>query len=133
MRIWRPVIAAGVVLSLAGCTDAGQRHDAAADTATRLLSAVQEKDGAGACAVLAPDTIAELEQSSSKRCADAVLDEDLPGPGTVDHVDVYGQWARVQMPGDTVFLAVFPGGWRVAAAGCTPRAGRPYDCVLQSG
>jgi hypothetical protein len=133
MRIWRPVIVASVVLSVAGCTDAGQRRDAAADAATRLLSAVQAKDGAGACAVLAPDTVAELEQSSSRPCADAVLDEDLPGPGTVDHVDVYGQWARVDMPGDTVFLAVFPGGWRGAAAGCTPRAGRPYDCVLHGG
>jgi hypothetical protein len=88
-------------------------------------------DGAGACAVLTPGVVAGLEQSSGKRCAEAVLDEGLPGPGPVDRVDVYGQWARVQMPGDTVFLAVFSGRWRVAAAGCRARVGRPYDCVLQ--
>jgi hypothetical protein len=32
-----------------------------------------------------------------------------------------------------VFLAAFPGGWRVVAAGCTPRGDRPYDCTLQGG
>ena len=36
-------------------------------------------------------------------------------------------------PTDTVFLAVFPGGWRVVAAGCTPHGDRPYDCVVQGG
>ena len=38
---------------------------------------------------------------------------------------MYGQWAQVRLSGDTVFLAVFPGGWRVVAAGCTPRGSVP--------
>ena len=118
---------------LSGCADVGSRESSAADVATRLLTAVDDKDGTAACAVLAPDTAAELEQSASKSCAQAVLDEDLPAPGAVTGTDVYGQWAQVRLSDDTVFLAVFPGGWRVVAAGCEPRTSRPYDCTLQGG
>jgi hypothetical protein len=131
MRIWRSVIATATVLVVAACAQPSQRRDAAADVAARLLTAVQDTDGAAACAVLTPGTVAGLEQSSAKPCAEAVLEQDLPGPSPVDRVDVYGQWARVQMPTDTMFLAIFPGGWRVAAAGCSAQAGRPYDCLLQ--
>jgi hypothetical protein len=82
--------------------------------------------------VLAPDTVAELEKSAGKACADAVIEEDLPAPGAVRSVDVYGQWARVALDDDTLFLAAFGSGWRVVAAGCTARGdGRPYDCTLQ--
>jgi len=57
----------------------------------------------------------------------------VPEPGSVTHVDVYGQWARVVLSDDTVFLAAFPGGWRVVAAGCQSRGERPYDCTVQGG
>jgi hypothetical protein len=46
---------------------------------------------------------------------------------------VYGQWAQVRFSGDTVFLAVFPDGWRVVAAGCEARQDRPYHCRIQGG
>jgi hypothetical protein len=119
------------LLVMAGCGSVGERGDAAGTVAVRMLSAVQGRDGAGACAVLAPDTVAELEESAGKPCGEAILDEDLPGPGTVTASEVYGQWAQVRLTGDTVFLAAFPGGWLVVAAGCTPRPNRPYDCALQ--
>lgn len=118
-------------LLLAGCGSVGERGDAAASTATRMLGAVEAGDGAEACAVLAPDTVADLEESAGRPCAEAILDEELPGAGAVTGTDVYGQWAQVRLTEDTVFLAAFPGGWRVVAAGCTPRADRPYDCVLR--
>ena len=120
-----------VALALAGCASVGDRGSAADSVALRLLTAAADKDGATACATLAPDTAAELEQSAAKPCAEAILSEDLPGPGTVTDTDVYGQWAQVRVTGDTLFLAVFPGGWRVVAAGCTPREARPYNCTLQ--
>jgi hypothetical protein len=121
------------VLALAGCSSVGERGEAAGSVAVKLMTAVDSKDGASACATLAPDTLAELEQSAGKPCAEAILDEDLPKPGPVTGTDVYGQWAQVRLSDDTLFLAVFPGGWRVVAAGCTPRGERPYDCTLQGG
>lgn len=132
----RGLVAALAVLSLiatAGCSSAGDRAAAATAVATRLLTAVAGGDGAAACAVLAPDTVSELEQSAGKPCAQAILDADLPAAGSVTAADVYGQWAQVRLSDDTVFLAVFPGGWRVVAAGCQPRQNRPYDCVLKGG
>jgi hypothetical protein len=130
---------AGLVLlaALAGCGDTGARGDAAAAVAVRLLSTVRAGDGESACALLAPDTAAELERSSGRSCAEAVGDEELPDPGEVTGVDVNGQWAKVALAADggdgTVFLAMFHGGWRVVAAGCRPRGERPYDCTLQGG
>ncbi|BBH70148.1 hypothetical protein ACTI_68330 [Actinoplanes sp. OR16] len=126
------VVIAGAALLLAGCGEVGGREEAASQAAERLLSATAARDGAQACAVLAPETVAELEDSAGRPCAEAVLDEDLPQPGPISGASVYGQWAQVHLPGDTVFLAVFDDGWRVVAAGCTPQGdARPYDCALQ--
>jgi hypothetical protein len=119
--------------ALAGCGGPGGREDAAAAVAVRLLEAVDGDDGAAACDVLAPQTLADLEKSADQPCADAVLDEDLPAPGRVTNTNVYGQWAQVRLDDDTVFLAVFRDGWRVVAAGCQPQGDRPYDCALQGG
>lgn len=121
------------VLALAGCGSVHERGDAASSVAVQMLGAVERADGADACAVLAPDTISELEESAGKPCPVAVLEQDLPAPGAVTATAVYGQWAQVRLSEDTVFLGVFPDGWRVVAAGCTPRTERPYDCVLQGG
>jgi uncharacterized protein YceK len=132
--VLRQVIAATALLvTLGGCSAVADRAEAADGVALRMLQAVDDKDGEGACAVLAPETAAELVQSADKPCAQAVLDEDLPSPGEVTGTDVYGQWAQVRLSDDTLFLAVFPDGWRVVAAGCTSRGERPYDCTLQGG
>jgi hypothetical protein len=124
-------VLAAAVLTLTGCASVGDRAEAAGAVATRLLQAVASDDGAAACATLAPETVGELEQNEQKPCAQAILDEDLPEPGGIDKTEVYGQWAQVRLTDDTMFLGVFPGGWRVVAAGCTPRGDRPYDCKLQ--
>ena len=127
------VIPALLLVGLAGCGSVGERGDAAADVALRLLTAVHGEDGATACATLAPDTLQEVESSAGQPCDQAILDEDLPSPGRVTGTDVYGQWAQVRLTDDTLFLAVFPGGWRVVAAGCTPRGEAPYTCAIQGG
>jgi hypothetical protein len=124
------VALAGLALSvLAGCSDNG-RAAAADDVATRMLRAASGSDGTTACELLAPRTAAEVADSQS--CPDAIVQEHLPAPGRMRSTEVFGQWAQVRMDGDTVFLAVFPGGWRVVAAGCTPRrSDEPYDCAVQ--
>jgi hypothetical protein len=122
-----------VAFGLTGCGSVSDRERGATDAAVTFLDAVAAGDGAAACAVLAPDTLAEMEKSSGEPCAAAVLDEDLPSSAQVETADVYGQWARVVLSTDTVFLAVFPDGWRVVAAGCRSRGERPYDCAVQGG
>jgi hypothetical protein len=119
-------------LIVGGCGAVDDRAAAAADVAVRMLAAVADGDGAAACALLAPETAAELAESPGPSCPAGVLEQDLPAPGAERGADVYGQWAQVRLTGDTVFLAVFPDGWRVVAAGCRPRgAAEPYDCTLQ--
>ncbi len=125
------LITLATVVAVAGCGSVGHREDAAADVAVRMLTAVGSQDGATACAVLAPETVSEVEQSAEKPCAQAILEEDLPAPGQVLGTDVYGEWAQVRLADDTLFLAAFPGGWRVVAAGCKPRDERPYDCLVK--
>jgi hypothetical protein len=122
-----------LLLTVAGCASVDDRQTAASNVAERMLTAVQQNDGQGACELLAPATAAEAVQSDGKACEQAILDEDLPDPGVVTAAAVYGQQAQVHTSTDTVFLAMFPGGWRVVAAGCTPQGDRPYDCVLQGG
>ncbi len=117
------------MLAVTGCSSVGNREDAASAAAVRLLDAVAAGDGAAACALLAPDTVETVAEDEP--CAEAILDQDLPQPGAVVGADVYGQWAQVRLDGDTIFLAAFPGGWRVVAAGCTPRADRPYRCSVE--
>jgi hypothetical protein len=124
------VVVAGAALS--GCGAVSDREAAAAAAAERFVTAVADGDGAAACAALAPETVEDLEKSGDA-CAEAIVDEDLPEPGPVGATDVYGQWARVVMPDNTLFLAVFRDGWRVVAAGCRPAGERPYDCVVQGG
>ena len=130
-RTWSAVLLAVSGLVLTGCATVGDRSRAADDVTVRFMTAVAGRDGKAACALLAPGTAEEVADAGDKPCAEAVLEEDLPTPGAVTGTDVYGQWAQVRLTGDTVFLAVFAEGWRVVAAGCTPRPERPYDCVLK--
>ena len=74
-----------------------------------------------------------LQEAMPLAAEGTLLDENLPQPGAVTGTAVYGQWAQVRVGDDTVFLAAFPGGWRVVAAGCKSRGDRPYDCRLQGG
>ncbi|MEV6300173.1 hypothetical protein AB0M02_12285 [Actinoplanes sp. NPDC051861] len=98
------------LVMLAGCGSLGEREDAAAETATAFLRAVSGQDGAAACGVLAPETMAEVEQGAGQSCAVAILSENLPAPSAVQDIQVYGQRALVRLEDESVFLAVFPGG-----------------------
>lgn len=124
----RAGLAASAVLLLTGC--AGTQNEPAAAAARDLWAAAREGNGAAACELLAPAARTELETTSGRPCAEAVLEEDL-GAGTGDaRVEVYDAAAQVKAGTDTVFLSRFDGEWLVIAAACTPVTGGPYDCSI---
>lgn len=116
-----------------GCGAPGERTQGASAAATGFTDALRQGNGPRACALLAPNTFEELEQSEQTSCARAVIRERLPAGDTVRKVDVYGDQARVVVTDDTLFLSRFPSGWKVTAAGCTPRPEQPYDCRVKGG
>lgn len=122
---------AGACLLLSGC--AGAQDDSAAAAAEAFYAAVGARDGVAACEALATPTRDELEQSSDKPCAQAVLEEDVPEVGRPVGVEVFGTMAEVTYDGDRAFLSRYPGGWRVYAAACTPRGADRFDCLIAGG
>jgi hypothetical protein len=133
VRNLRIITLAATALVLGGCGSPSDRENAASAAAQRLRQAVAAHDGATACALLAPQTAADLADSTGKPCDQAILDEDLATSPTATQVHVYGQWAQVRFGSRAVFLAVFDGGWRIVAAGCEPQGDQPYDCAIQGG
>ena len=133
MGTWRSL--ALCALALGACAGCGSHTEADAPRSAALSfeRAVQRDDGVGACALLAPDTRAEVVQSGGSPCRKAIVDEDLPEPGPVDSSSAFGTMAQVRFTGDTVFLAEFRGRWKVLAAGCSPVPGAPYDCSVKGG
>ena len=132
----RWVNSGGVLLSLtvaalagAGCTPMGSAENRNASQAALDFEGSLTKP-VHACALLAPGTLAELEQSFG-RCDKALPDQHLPVGTQVADVDVYGKDAIVRLDKDVVFLARFDDGWRVTAAGCTPRLDRPFTCAIK--
>jgi hypothetical protein len=125
------LLAPAVALVLSGCAGADPSGPSA--VAARFAHAVSESDDAAACALLSP-AVAEAVGSPDGSCPRALPALKLPDPGTVRHVDVDGRSARVELDDDTMFLAEFPGGWRVIGAGCTARPDdQPYDCTVSKG
>jgi hypothetical protein len=131
-RVGALLLGAVLVASLSGCAGSGSTTGPRL-VAQSFLTAWSQKDGSAACRLLAPDTRAEVAQSAKKACALGILEEDLPNAGSVRITRAWGRAAEVQLSGDTMFLSEFPAGWRILAVGCTPRAGKPYDCQVQGG
>lgn len=127
------MLASMLGLALGGCGSAGERSADASAAATEFQRLLRTGDANGLCAALAPETRSELEESEKSRCADAIAAQDIPLGGAVRNVDVYGRQARVVLESDTLFLSQFPDGWKVVAAGCTPRSGQPYQCTVKGG
>jgi hypothetical protein len=90
----------------------------------------QSADPEARCDLLAPATLAKLEQEQSAPCTEAIGELPLEG-GEVRAVEIWGSDAQVRLSGDTVFLTETDSGWRVAAAACTPHEDAPYDCEVE--
>ncbi|MGW3056549.1 hypothetical protein ACWC98_11500 [Streptomyces goshikiensis] len=124
------VLLGSLSLVLSGCATADGRTRAAQSAAAAFEAALEHADTLGACEALAPGTREELEQEAP--CPAALQGLKLTGAREpIGSAVVYGSQARVVYPHDSVFLALFAEGWKVTAAGCTPRDGRPYRCELK--
>ncbi|MGN9790638.1 hypothetical protein ACTMTU_05975 [Streptomyces sp. OZ13] len=134
-RWWcgRAAAVAALVLATSACGSLDERRDDVTAEVTAFEQALGADEFARMCAALAPETLEELEQSGKSPCEQAIGEAELTEAGAVRRVDVYGDQARVVLEKDTVFLSHFPTGWKVTAAGCTPREGRPYQCELKGG
>ncbi len=122
-----------MLATVGGCASLSDREDAAANAGLRFEAALAAKDNAALCTDLAPGTREELEDTAKSGCDQAVADSDVPQAAHVRRVDVYGRQARVVLDSDTLFLSLFPDGWKVTAAGCEPRPRKPYKCELKGG
>jgi hypothetical protein len=122
-----------VVSTLGGCATVGERRDDVRDTTALFEKALTEGAYDRVCAVLAPATVDELEQSAGSTCARAVGEESLRPGGAVRRTDVFGNQARAVLSSDTLFLSHFTSGWKVVAAGCELRPEEPYECRIKGG
>jgi hypothetical protein len=129
MMIYRVCAAAILILTCAGCAS-DARSSTSGDVADEFLASIETGDAPAACGLIAPKTVRELEFSEGEPCADTLPSLDLPGGGTVEEVEVWGDRAKADGPTDTLFLVEMDAGWRVAAAGCSPGDDGSYDCLL---
>lgn len=131
-RYFAAVVGLGLGMALLGCTGPGA--DAAGQVA-QSFETLATADAAQACDLLSGHTREAVEDEAKKSCAEALGDKDLNGAASVRLVEVYGHDARVTLDDDIVFLARFPEGWKVTAAGCTPGSGddEPAHCNVSGG
>jgi hypothetical protein len=118
----------GAMALLAGCghpAGSGVREATSA-----FFAAVDAKDGDAACTDLAPQAAKALASADST-CADEIVKLGLKG-GSYVSAQVWGDRAEVRLSEDTVFLARYPGGWKVTGAGCEPQPQGPYDCDVEA-
>ena len=125
-----PGAALAFVVPLTGCSVESPEAASAQQVAQEFTRTVTSSP-VEACALLAPETRTEVEQTSST-CEQGMKDAGIPPGGTVLDAQVYGLDAMVELEHDTLFLARFGSGWKVTAAGCTPQGqDRPYSCQIK--
>ncbi len=123
-------VAVLAAIAVGGC--ASPHRPEVAGTAVAFARAVSAGSTAEACRMLAPATREELEKSTDQPCEQGLAGAGLKASGSVHGIQVWGSQAQVRIGRDVSFLAEFPAGWLVTAAGCRPRrANEPYDCLVQ--
>jgi hypothetical protein len=116
----------------AGC-GASDRDDDVGAVAQRFQSALEARDGAGACAELSEETASKVEQQEGMPCQEAILGLELPTGSELAKARVYVTSASISVAeGGTLFLNEAADGWEVSAAGCHPTAPElPYECEVE--
>jgi hypothetical protein len=118
-----------VAAGLTGCAGSPQRSDVQG-VAVHFVTAIEDRNGAEACALLTPDAEESVSGATHVACDTAVLNVDESG-AVVRHVQVWGDAAQVKVGSDTVFLQDLPDGWQVRAAGCRFQPGAAYHCDVE--
>jgi hypothetical protein len=119
------------MLLLTACSSQGNaQQDAAAQVAVKFLE-TQADNPQVACSLLAPQTVEEVERDGAA-CTEALPQEAAQGGPAFRSVEVYGKDAIARFADDTVFLALFRGGWKVTAANCQEKVkDQPFDCSVK--
>jgi hypothetical protein len=122
----------GLCVVLAGC-GRGDDERAVTDVTDRFVRAVDAGEGEAACAQLSSDTADALERDEGEPCEEAAPKLDISA-SDVRRAQVFQISAKVDLAdGDSAFLELTPGGWRIAAAGCRPTADdEPYECEVEA-
>jgi hypothetical protein len=123
-----PAAALPLLLLLAGCGASPSQADVTS-TAADFESAVAGQDLERACALLSDSVLESLDGS----CPTKLQEADLPAGTGSARTEVWGQNGQVRWQGETLFLSRFPTGWKVTAAGCSPKPAQPYDCSVSGG
>jgi len=127
--VLRALLVGAGVLALTAACGVAPGTDGVTRAADDWLAAARAKDATTLCRLLTP-AAAESAVTGDQTCPQAVGDLRLPGAGPVGQVEVWSDRAQVKAGADTLFLTKIDGDWRVSAAGCTARPGRPYDCEV---
>jgi len=127
--VLRALLVGAGVLALTAACGVAPGTDGVTRAADDWLAAARAKDATALCRLLTP-AAAESAVTGDQTCPQAVGDLRLPGAGPVGEVEVWSDRAQVKAGADTLFLTKIDGDWRVSAAGCTARPGRPYDCEV---
>ena len=113
---------------LGGCAE-GQRP-AIEGVVSAFGSAMASGDARAACALLTAATLDAVEYRQSQPCAAVLAQLSLPG-GDIIGTAEWGDQAQVHTTTDTLFLTRTSQGWRISAAGCSPRGEAPYACKVE--
>ena len=125
----RSLLLGAGVLALATACGAAPGTGPVTRAADAWLAAARARNAPALCRLLTPAAV-DSAVTGNETCAQAVGNLDLPADGQVDRVEVWSDRAQVKAGTDTLFLTKLAGGWRVSAAGCSARPGRPYDCEV---
>lgn len=116
------------VLLLCGCS--GQLG---AEEVISVTTGFVRADAAQRCRMLAPQT-AKNVAGEPGGCEEAMRQLVFASGAATRGVEVAGESAQVRLADQAVFLARFPEGWKVTAAGCVrddPDPAVPYECEVR--
>lgn len=128
------VIATGLVLYSAIGIARSSDDPAAGRTVADFAAALDDDDGARACALLTAEAQDAVESSRRKGCDQGIVELRrfiAPGgaPAFVNRAENSAIVTTTE--GDAYFLDKTPEGWRLSSLGCDEIKDKPYECEIE--